>query len=178
MALENMSVMISEILYESAKAPISTEELMNTVLAQVSIRIPAKMIRYSNSVPEAVMRVNKIRLARAVINLVNNAFEEVDKENGVIEILVEMPDPGIVRISVRDNGRGIAPEAIGRVFDIGYSGKQSTGLGLAFTKQVVEGHGGTIRITSREGEYTEARIRLPAEEREQHGGTGKEDTFD
>ena len=52
-SLESMSVMISEILYENTRALITTEELMNTVLAQVSIRIPAKMIRYRNEVPEA-----------------------------------------------------------------------------------------------------------------------------
>ena len=52
---------------------------------------------------------------------------------------------------------------IDKIFDIGYSGKQSTGLGLAFTKQVIENHQGTIRIDSKEGEYTEARISLPVD---------------
>ena len=89
------------------------------------------------------------------------------------------------------------------IFDIGYSGKQSTGLGLAFTKQVVQNHGGTIRLDSREGEYTEAVILLPAgqaepnltekdqtdskentgtqtgeEQRKNYGVTGKKDTVD
>ena len=162
-SLESMSVMISEILYENTRAPITTEELMNTVLAQVSIRIPAKMIIYRNEVPEAVIRGNKIRLARAVINLVNNAFEVVDRETGRIDISVENPEPETVSITVRDNGRGISPEVIDKIFDIGYSGKQSTGLGLAFTKQVIENHQGTIRIDSKEGEYTEARISLPVD---------------
>ena len=132
-SLESMSVMISEILYENTRAPITTEELMKTVLAQVSIRIPAKMIRYRNEVPEAVIRGNKIRLARAVTG-----------GNG-------------------NNGRGISPDVIDKIFDIGYSGKQSTGLGLAFTKQVIENHQGTIRIDSKEGEYTEARVSLPVD---------------
>ncbi len=161
MALENMSVMISEILYENTRAPLSTEDLMKTVLAQVSIRIPAKMIKYTNLCPKTEIYGNKIRLARAVINLVNNAFAEVDRESGKILLSVEQTDTKTVRILVRDNGRGIPEEMISHIFEIGYSGRQSTGLGLAFTKQVIEGHGGTISLKSREGEYTEVEILLP-----------------
>jgi signal transduction histidine kinase len=202
-ALENMSVMISEILYENTRELISTEELLKTVLSQVSIRIPNSVIRYTNTCPDTVLNGNKIRLARAVVNLVNNAYAEISPETGVIDVRVENRGNGFLGITVRDNGKGISPEVMPHIFDIGYSGKQSTGLGLAFTKQVVQNHGGTIRLDSREGEYTEAVILLPAgqaepnltekdqtdskentgtqtgeEQRKNYGVTGKKDTVD
>ena len=176
---------------------------MKTVLSQVSIRIPNSVIRYTNTCPDTVLNGNKIRLARAVVNLVNNAYAEISPETGVIDVRVENRGNGFLGITVRDNGKGISPEVMPHIFDIGYSGKQSTGLGLAFTKQVVQNHGGTIRLDSREGEYTEAVILLPAgqaepnltekdqtdskentgtqtgeEQRKNYGVTGKKDTVD
>ena len=132
------------------------------------IKVGGPVVEEESSLQSLLMsfsriRGNKIRLARAVINLVNNAFEVVDRETGRIDISVENPEPETVSITVRDNGRGISPEVIDKIFDIGYSGKQSTGLGLAFTKQVIENHQGTIRIDSKEGEYTEARVSLPVD---------------
>lgn len=167
-SLTTMSLMISEILYEKARTTITTSELMRMVLAQVSIRVPGDMLEYDNECPDAKIHGNQIRLSRAVINLINNAYQAVDKENGSLKINVKRGADHIL-ISVLDNGVGIKMEEMEHIWELGYSGKQSTGLGLAFTRQVVENHGGTIQIESREGEYTKAVICL----REERGSDGE-----
>ena len=67
-----------------------------------------------------------------------------------------------VVISVRDRGTGIAPEDLPHVFDPYYTTRRSgTGLGLPIAKNIVEGLGGTITVSSRRAEGTEVRIELP-----------------
>ncbi|MCD8493307.1 MAG: ATP-binding protein [Geovibrio sp.] len=69
---------------------------------------------------------------------------------------------GICRITVEDNGAGIAPEDIGRVFVPYFSKKaEGTGLGLAIVKKIVDEHNGTITVESRQGEYTRFTLELP-----------------
>ncbi|MFM1749145.1 MAG: hypothetical protein RLZZ188_2811, partial [Verrucomicrobiota bacterium] len=76
---------------------------------------------------------------------------------------------GMVEISVRDDGPGIPPEALSRVFERFYrvdkarSREQGgTGLGLAIVKNVVQAHGGDVRVESAAGRGTEFFLTLPA----------------
>ena len=65
---------------------------------------------------------------------------------------------------VRDDGDGIPPELLPRVFDRFVKGADSpgSGLGLAIVRDIVEAHGGTVALTSTLGEGTEVRLTLPA----------------
>lgn len=158
-SLTSMDMMISEILYENRRSEIQTAELMQIVLAQVSILVPKEMLTYENRCPEAVIMGNKICLSRAIINLINNAYNAVDKETGKISITVERRER-FIYITVLDNGSGIEKENMACIWDIGYSGRHSTGLGLGFAKQVVENHGGSVWLESEKGKYTRATICL------------------
>ena len=65
---------------------------------------------------------------------------------------------------VEDTGVGILPEDLGRVFDPLFTTKppgKGAGLGLAILREIVDGHGGTVRLESRPGEGTTAVVRLP-----------------
>lgn len=174
-SLAAMNLMISEILHENSRSDMPTEELMRMVLSQVSIYVPNRILNYSNVCPDAKLRGNRIRLSRAVINLINNAYHAVDPENGRISLRVQRKE-GWIQIEVLDDGTGIKEEAIEHIWELGYSGKQSTGLGLAFTKQVIENHGGRIEIESAEGEYTRAVIFL--KEEKEKDGRYKDDSGD
>lgn len=172
-SMTTMSMMISEILHENTRTSMTTEELMRMVLAQASILIPSNMLIYENECPKVQLAGNKIRLTRAVINLLNNAYSAVEKDHGRLRLEVSEKDSHIY-ITVEDNGSGISEDEMQHIWELGYSGKQSTGLGLAFTRQVVENHGGTIRIESKAGEYTKAVICLREESAngEQKDNTG------
>jgi signal transduction histidine kinase len=65
-------------------------------------------------------------------------------------------------IAIADNGPGMSPEVLARIFEPLFSTKSfGTGLGLPTVKQIVEQHGGTIAIASEVGQGTVARVVLP-----------------
>ena len=72
------------------------------------------------------------------------------------------PQP-YAQIEVEDTGRGIAPEEMDRIFEPFFStkGTRGTGLGLAVTWGIVEGHGGSIDVESEPGQGTRFTVRLP-----------------
>jgi signal transduction histidine kinase len=67
-----------------------------------------------------------------------------------------------VAITVRDHGTGIEPENLQRVFDPYFTTRRTgTGIGLAISRNIVEGLGGRITVTSQPQRGTEVRIELP-----------------
>ena len=67
-------------------------------------------------------------------------------------------------IIIRDNGIGISPENIDKIFQPFYSTKPKNmcgGMGLSYVKKVIQRHGGEIRVLSRQNEFTEFQIVLP-----------------
>ena len=111
---------------------------------------------------------NKRWLQRAVENLITNAFKYTPDE-GRIEIktgLVEMNGERVIEISVKDNGVGIPAEDISKIFEPFYRGRNTKnekgiGLGLSLVKQVVELHGGKIKVQSELGKGSLFSIHIP-----------------
>lgn len=79
-----------------------------------------------------------------------------------VELRTERLSPEVVRIRVTDCGKGIAPEHLAHVFDPFFTTKRTgSGLGLAIAKNIVEGLGGAIAITSEPDRGTDVQITLP-----------------
>ena len=93
--------------------------------------------------------MDEARVRRAVLNLVSNAVRAMP-QGGELTIATEEAE-GRWRLSVTDNGRGVAVDKRSQVFEpFGALGSGSeTGLGLAIAKEVVEGHGGTLSFDTR-----------------------------
>jgi signal transduction histidine kinase len=69
---------------------------------------------------------------------------------------------GWVHLSVEDDGSGMTPEALEQALELHFTTKEKgTGLGLPISQRIVERHGGTLSVESREGEGTKATIRIP-----------------
>lgn len=107
------------------------------------------------------------RLRAALVNILANARHAVsghkEGHNESIRLRTRRLGPERVVIEVRDQGMGIAPEDLGRVFDPYFTTRRTgTGLGLAISRNIIEGLGGTISMSSRQGHGTDVRIELPA----------------
>ncbi len=106
------------------------------------------------------------RLGRVILNLSINAI--LHNEAGVTVTVTTGVVDGLSELRVADDGRGIAPESLGQIFErfrrVDASRSRHTGgagLGLAIVKQTVEAHGGTIAVTSEVGKGTVFVVRLP-----------------
>ena len=108
------------------------------------------------------------QLRRVVNNVIGNCVKYMDRtEGGRITIMARKLD-NLAEIAIRDNGPGIAPEDLTRIFERFYRADQSrnsrkggTGLGLAISKKIIEDHGGTIRAESEPGVHTTIIFTLP-----------------
>ncbi|MFE8604072.1 sensor histidine kinase [Archangium violaceum] len=117
--------------------------------------------------PGVVGRWDRLRLERVLTNLLSNAFKH--GKGQPIELCVERTD-GHGRLSVRDHGPGI-PEAQQRtIFErfkkapVKGEKKEGFGLGLYIVRQLVEAHGGSVLVESREGEGATFTVELPLAE--------------
>jgi PAS domain S-box-containing protein len=118
------------------------------------------------------------RLAQVVANLLTNAARYTEP-GGDIVLRAGWETPGWLRIGVKDNGVGLAPEALPRIFDLFYQGKRSLdrpegglGIGLALVKNIVELHGGRVEAHSAgTGQGSEFVVYLPARSPAAHAGT-------
>lgn len=107
-------------------------------------------------------------LMQALLNLMLNAIQAI-KERGVLKVLVKhvvdpsvQDDLGELLIQVIDNGPGISPENLGRIFNPSFTTKDDgAGFGLVITRQTVEAHGGRISVESEPGIATTFSIWLP-----------------
>ncbi|MCP5096221.1 MAG: GAF domain-containing protein [Chloroflexi bacterium] len=97
-------------------------------------------------------------------NLLVNAYEAIAPESkGLVTISVEI-DRESVFIHVLDNGNGISPHMIPRIFELGYSTKNKRrmqGVGLYHCRQIMQAHQGDLSVKSTQGKGTEFIVRLP-----------------
>ncbi|MGQ9371912.1 two-component system sensor histidine kinase AtoS [Azospirillum sp. A39] len=100
-------------------------------------------------------------LKQAVLNLIINAFQ-AQPASGEVHIATAADSGRDAVITVADDGVGIPPENIGKVFDPFFSTKaDGTGLGLAMVHRIIDAHNGTITIASTPGAGTVVTLRLP-----------------
>ena len=114
-------------------------------------------------------------MGRVVINMVTNAcYATAEKRRSLeggsqsyaptIWLVTERRDD-VIEIQIRDNGTGIPPDVMEKVFNPFFTTKptdKGTGLGLSLSNDIVRRHGGSIAVSSEPGEYTEMKISLPA----------------
>ena len=165
-SIDRMSSMISEILYEDKKSPIYVDEISNFILSQISNSEYSNLVTINITEPNLIINVNKIRLSRAIINILENSYHAIDISNGYINISVSKifkDDLIYALFEVEDNGSGISKKQIDNIWISGYSTRNSLGFGLDFVKKVINDNNGYINIDSVEGQGTTVYVYLPAE---------------
>ncbi len=152
------------------KAPVDLAEVVATAVETSRPMIESHHHKLTVSLPDRPVRVeaDAARLAQVLSNLLNNAAKYTE-DGGRIELSAQRtPKEAVLR--VRDNGVGIAPEALPQVFDMFMQVESSTdrsqgglGIGLTLVRRLVEMHGGKIEARSAGlGKGSEFLVRLPA----------------
>ena len=110
---------------------------------------------------EPTLMLDSARFHQVIWNLLINAAHATGV-GGNITITVRQGEDEEVEIAVSDDGIGISPEKLLRIFDPFYTTRTGgTGLGLANVDRIIRAHGGTVAVESTEGEGTTFFVRLP-----------------
>ncbi len=150
--------------------PHKKEIVVSELLAEVSglYRIRCKEMGVSCSIhlgPENLaILADDAQLKQVLINIIKNALEALEK---IPEPRLEIAVKRIlnhISVEVSDNGTGIPPEILEKIFVPFYSTKaEGSGIGLSLSRQIVRNHGGQISVESREGRGTTFKVLLPVQ---------------
>jgi signal transduction histidine kinase len=145
------------------REPTDIGVLIRDVLASYQSKADAAQVQLSAAVPENMtqLEIDPVRVRGVLSNLVGNALRYTPA-GGAVEVVAEAVASHI-KTTVRDTGKGIAPEALPHIFDRFYKGRDSagSGLGLAIAKQLVAAHGGEMHAQSVLGAGTVISFTLP-----------------
>ncbi|MGD8413991.1 MAG: ATP-binding protein, partial [Candidatus Latescibacterota bacterium] len=111
-----------------------------------------------------VVRCFPNQLNQVFMNLIVNAAQAIDGRGKIVLSTRYLKKDDTVVIEVKDNGRGIKPGNLKKIFDPGFTTKGAgvgTGLGLSIVYQIVKDHGGKVEVESKPGEGTTFRVLLP-----------------
>lgn len=149
-------------------------ELVESAWQTLHTRAASKHIRLTRTIDDELpsVYVDRDKFRRSLINLVVNAIK-FSPEREVVDIRLNAPSPGSVRLSVRDNGPGLNPEAlrdcVERFHEGGChtrSGTKGLGLGLSIARDLVELNLGSMMVQSTPGSGSTFSFDMPAGDRE------------
>ena len=171
---------------QSGRIPFKPQKIIfkdayNNVIQLLNSNSLAKNITVNYSAADDITVFADNDMFKTILrNLISNAIKFTNK-NGTINIFTEQSNSGIT-ISVMDNGIGIKPENLTKLFDItqihttiGTAEEEGTGLGLLICKEFVEKHSGNIGVESVDGEGSRFYFTLPfeAEPKDLNPGSAK-----
>src|SRR5438552_9219441 len=147
---------------------VGLRTLADDVINDLQSRAVEKKVALENQVADGlIVRADAERLQQVLFNLVDNAIK-YGRTEGRVCIRARPADEVFAEISVRDNGPGIPPDSLDRVFERFYrvdkarSREQGgTGLGLSIVKHIVQSHGGVVWVASELGQGTTFFFTLP-----------------
>lgn len=153
--------------HQPERKPVSVNHLIEEVLEIVAYQLRTSNVgvgtRFAPELPMVLADGHQIQ--QVILNLVNNARQAIEahQKSGNITVTTELQEM-MVRITIQDDGPGIAPENLKRIFDPFFTTKEvgkGTGLGLSLCYGLIKEHGGSITVESRPGEGAAFIIELP-----------------
>jgi heavy metal sensor kinase len=150
---------------QAKKEPLDLAALVAEIVEQMAALAQEKSIALEHQLePSVRVEGDEMRLRRVIVNLLDNAIKYTP-ERGRIEVRTRAGGDEAL-LEVRDTGMGIAADALPHVFERFYRAPgtgavDGTGLGLAMVRSIVEAHGGSVTVESREGAGACFRVWLP-----------------
>ena len=148
-----------------ASMPAQQNETLNVVeVVELALDIfNEEYVIFEKESPEIISKIDRTQLIRILTNLVKNAIQSIPEQQPNKTVLVTVKkDNNNVLIIVEDNGIGIKPEDISRIFEPKFTTKNSgMGLGLGIIKNIIENYKGTITFDSQYGKGTRFTVSLP-----------------
>jgi len=138
-------------------------------LVESALRIVAHVLRKRDI--EVVLKLGEIppldcapaQINQVLLNLLGNAAQAIEHNHGRIVVATRMLDRRAI-VMIEDNGKGIEASNLPRIFDPFFTTKpigQGSGMGLSISHQIVDQHGGVIRVSSKPGVGTRFLVVLP-----------------
>jgi len=147
--------------------PVELHALADKVLADLHSKADARGTTLINNLPALVATVDGNRLDQVLANLVDNAIK-YGRHQGRVTVGGRPAEGDMIEVFVADDGPGIPPEALGRVFERFYRADKArsrdqggTGLGLSIVKHIVQSHGGEVWAESKPGHGATFFLTLP-----------------
>ncbi len=156
---------------ESLVDPIAPEDIIRRAIRMINHQLGQELRIELISVNPPQIIGNANQLVQVFINLLQNSIDAIrERKSGDAELegligITISDENGNAMISVRDNGIGIPPEDVNRIFDPFFTSKQvgsGMGLGLSITHQILRNHRATVRVDSRPREFTEIHLLFPS----------------
>ncbi|MBL7920161.1 MAG: response regulator [Bacteroidia bacterium] len=137
-------------------------DLLNETFLNVQDRAKLKEISIEKDIQENILiKGDKEKLMIALLNILVNAIEAVDKTAGKLKISTSVNGEN-VNLTISDNGKGIPQQDINKLFEPFFTSKQGgTGLGLTATHTIISKHDGAIKVMSEINKGTSFIITLP-----------------
>ena len=148
----------------TAHAELDMNRVLQDTLSLIEHQLEKSVIQVKLNLEEGPLTVkgNSGKLQQVFLNLFLNARDAM--ESGGTLSISSWTEDGFVRVEVADNGQGISPENLAKIYDPFFTTKaarKGTGLGLAVTYGIVHEHGGNIKVESRLGAGSRFEVELP-----------------
>jgi two-component system phosphate regulon sensor histidine kinase PhoR len=150
--------------------PVELRPLVEKIFSDLHAKAENKNVSLLNELPGFTARADGNRLDQVFANLVDNAIK-YGRAEGRVTVGGNKLDDGKLEMFVRDDGPGIPPEALDRVFERFYRVDKArsrdqggTGLGLSIVKHIVQAHGGEVWVKSEIGKGATFFFTLPTTE--------------
>ena len=142
---------------------INVADYFGDCVEEVGLDLESRGIQldYSNLVaPDTIVIADPEQMKKVINNIISNSVKYMNKTHRTIDIRI-LDEVDSIRVEIEDNGKGIAPKDLQRIFERFYrtdasrnSAQGGSGIGLSIVKKIIEDHGGYIWATSKEGEGT------------------------
>ncbi|MGC8811700.1 MAG: PAS domain S-box protein, partial [bacterium] len=164
---------------DQSKKPLPIAPLIKETVKLLRASLPATIeIRQCIENYQGIVNANPTQIHQILMNLCTNAAHAMRSKGGVLEISLntlrvseqnraqfpDLPLGSYVQLTVKDDGEGMPPEILGKIFDPYFTTKkvgEGTGLGLAVVHGLVKNHGGSISVKSELGQGSVFNIFLP-----------------